>query len=579
MTPALGPYRRLLGYSARYWPLLAAAACGMVLEALSAGAFTWMMRPIVNETFVARNPDVGLLLPLAIVALFLVRGMATFVVDYAMARTGRGVVRDLRSALMAKFLAIPPAALAAEPAPARISRLSYDTEQVAQASAEALKILLTDVLTVLVLLTVMLAQSVKVTLALLLLAPAVGGITVAVSRRYRRLHGRIQEGMASMAAHAEQTLAASDEVRLHGAEAIELGRFQSEAERNFRLHLKVESTRAAASSLVQLAAAAALALVLYLAGREALAGRMDAGQFVALMTAMMAMIPSLKRLASVHALIGKGAAAAERIFAELDQPEEDAGGTLPIERARGELRFEEVGFAFPGESRAVLESVTFSIAPGTVAALVGRSGSGKTTIARLLARFHDPTHGRIMLDGHDLRAYRRADLRRQIAWVGQRVVLFDDSVAANIAYGDPKPDPSRLLRAARAAHALEFIEALPEGFATRLGEGGMRLSGGQRQRIALARAFYRDAPILILDEPSAALDAEAETALLDALEALAGERTVLLIAHRLRTVERADLILVLDRGRIVEEGTHAALLDAGGLYASLYRASQQERSP
>ncbi len=198
----------------------------------------------------------------------------------------------------------------------------------------------------LVLLTVMLAQSVKVTLALLLLAPAVGGITVAVSRRYRRLHGRIQEGMASMAAHAEQTLAASDEVRLHGAEAIELGRFQSEAERNFRLHLKVESTRAAASSLVQLAAAAALALVLYLAGREALAGRMDAGQFVALMTAMMAMIPSLKRLASVHALIGKGAAAAERIFAELDQPEEDAGGTLPIERARGELRFEEVGFAF-----------------------------------------------------------------------------------------------------------------------------------------------------------------------------------------------------------------------------------------
>lgn len=255
MTPALGPYRRLLGYSARYWPLLAAAACGMVLEALSAGAFTWMMRPIVSETFVARNPDVGLLLPLAIVALFLVRGMATFVVDYAMARTGRGVVRDLRSALMAKFLAIPPAALAAEPAPARISRLSYDTEQVAQASAEALKILLTDVLTVLVLLTVMLAQSVKVTLALLLLAPAVGGITVAVSRRYRRLHGRIQEGMASMAAHAEQTLAASDEVRLHGAEAIELGRFQSEAERNFRLHLKVESTRAAASSLVQLAAA------------------------------------------------------------------------------------------------------------------------------------------------------------------------------------------------------------------------------------------------------------------------------------------------------------------------------------
>jgi subfamily B ATP-binding cassette protein MsbA len=579
VTPAPGPYHRLLRYSARRWPLLAAAALGMAVEALSAGAFTWMMRPIVNETFVARNPEVGLLLPLSIVLLFLVRGLATFVVDYAMARTGRGVVCDLRCALMERFLALPPTELAAEAVPARLSRLSYDTEQVAQASAEALKILLTDVLTVLVLLAVMLLQSVKVTLALLVLAPAVGGITLAVSRRYRRLHGRIQEGMAGMAAQAEESLAAADEVRLHGAESAVLARFRTAAERNFRLHLKVETTRAAASSLVQLAAAVALALVLYLAGREALAGRMDAGEFVALMTAMMAMIPSLKRLASVHALIGKGAAAAERIFAELDRPEEDPGGPLPLARARGEIRFEEVGFSFPGEARAVLESVSFAIAPGTVTALVGRSGSGKTTIARLLPRFLDPVRGRILLDGRDLGEYRRADLRRQIAWVGQRVMLFDDTVAANIAYGDPQPDPKRLRQAARDAHALDFIEALPQGFATRLGEQGLRLSGGQRQRIALARAFYRKAPILILDEPSAALDAESEAAFLDALGALAGERTILLIAHRLRTVERADQILVLDAGRIVESGRHADLLALGGLYAALYRASREERSP
>lgn len=576
MSRSSGPYRRLLAYSARRWPLLTAAALGMIVEALSAGAFTWLMRPIVNETFVARNPEVGLLLPLAIVALFLVRGIATFVVDYAMARTGRGVVRDLRSALMAKFLAVPPAELSKEAVPARVSRLSYDTEQVAQASAEALKILITDLLSVLVLLVVMLAQSVKVTLALLVLAPAVGGITAAVSRRYRRLHGRIQQGMAEMAAHAEQTLAAADEVRLHAAERVELERHNREAERNFRLHLKVETTRAAASSMIQVAAAVALALVLYLAGREALAGRMDAGEFVALMTAMMAMIPSLKRLASVHALIGKGAAAAERIFAELDRPDEDAGGPVPIVRARGEIRFESVSFAFPGANRAVLESVSFTAQPGTFTALVGRSGSGKTTIARLLARFYDPRDGRILLDGRDLREYRRADLRRQIAWVGQRVMLFDDTVAANIAYGEEAIDHARLLRAARDAHALEFIEALPEGFATRVGEQGARLSGGQRQRIALARAFYRDAPILILDEPSAALDAEAEAVFLEALERLAGQRTMLLIAHRLRTVERADQILVLDRGRICECGTHAELLASGGLYATLYRASQQE---
>ena len=570
-------YRRLLGRARRYWPLLAGASVGMLIEALAAGAFTALMEPMVNETFVARNPDVRWTLPLAIVALFLVRGAATFATDYGMARAGRSVVRDLRRDVLAKYLRLPSSRFDLEPVPAMVSRLNYDTEQVTQASSEAIKVILTDTLTIIVLLGVMLYQSPRVTLVMLVLAPLIGVISSTVGKRYRRINRGIQEGVANMAQAAEQALSAQQEVKIYGTQAGEIERYGVLADRNLHLGIKVEATRAGASSLVQILAAVALAVILVVAGMEAARGRMSAGGFVAMLTAMMAMLPSLKRITNVQALIQRGVAAAERLFSILDSADEADAGRHPIVRARGDIEFRDVGVTYAGHAQAALQGISFTAAPGTVTAIVGRSGSGKSTLIRLLPRFYEATQGTVLLDGRPLQDYRRADLRRQIALVGQRVMLFDDSVAANIGYGEPAgTDPARVRQAAEAANALEFIERLPGGMQARIGENGGLLSGGQRQRLAIARAILKDAPILILDEATAALDTESERLVQSALDRLIPDRTTLVIAHRLSTIEHADQVLVLDGGRLVEQGTHAQLLARGGLYAHLHRMQFRE---
>ncbi len=565
-------YRRLLRLAWRYWPLLAAATVGMVIEALAAGAFASLMEPMVNETIVARNNDLRLTLPLAIIALFIVRGIATFATDYGMAKAGRGVVRDLRQALMAKYLRLPNSRFDAEPTPAMVSRLSYDTEQLAHASTNSLKILVTDTLTIAVLFAVMVYQSYRVTAAVIVIVPLIGLIVNLVSRRYRRINRGIQDGVADMTAAAEQTLAGQQEVKIYNAQHTESERYARLIQRNMRLNVKVESTRATASALVQLLAAVALAMILYYAGREAVKGRMDPGQFVAIMTAMMAMLPSIKRLTNVQSSIQRGVAAAQRLFDLLDAPEEPDTGRHRPDRVRGELRFERVSLRYQGAEDTALRDVSFTARPGTVTAIVGRSGSGKTTLAQLIPRFYEPEHGRILLDGIPLGEYALADLRRQIALVGQRAMLFDDSVAANIAFGAQADASLEAIRAAaERAHAIEFIDCLPAGMETRIGENGALLSGGQRQRLALARAFLKDAPILILDEATAALDSESEQLVQDALDRLIPHRTTLVIAHRLATVEHADQVLVLDKGALVEQGSHAELLARGGLYAHLHR--------
>jgi subfamily B ATP-binding cassette protein MsbA len=558
-------YRRLLGRARRYWLLLAAAAVGMVFEAAAAGAFTALMEPMVNETFVARNPEVRWTLPLAIVGLFLLRGIATFCTDYGMARAGRSVVRDLRHDILAKYLRLPSARFDQEPVPSMVSRLNYDTEQVTQASSEAIKTILTDSLTIVVLLGVMLYQSPRVTLVMLVLAPLIALISSAVGKRYRRINRGIQDGVANMAQVAEQALSAQQEVKIYGAQASELARYDELIDRNLRLGTKVEATRAAASSVVQLLAAVALAVILLVAGLEAAKGRMDAGSFVAMLTAMMAMLPSLKRITNVQALIQRGVAAADRLFAILDSADEPDGGSVAVERMRGEIEFRNVSLRYAGSDEPALQGLSFKAAPGTVTAIVGRSGSGKSTLIRLLPRFYEASEGEVLVDGRPVQDYRLADLRRQIALVGQRVMLFDDSVAANIAYGMPGADPDRIRAAAEAANAMEFIERLPGGMQARIGENGGLLSGGQRQRLAIARAILKDAPILILDEATAALDTESERLVQAALDRLIPDRTTLVIAHRLSTVEHADQVLV-----------HAELLARGGLYAHLHRMQFRE---
>ena len=565
-------YRRLLGFASKYRGLLWTALLGMVVEAAAGGAFTKLMEPIVNRTFVVKDASGDLLLPAAIVGLFVLRGIAGYVTDYNMARAGRGVARDMRVAVLGKYLRLPGLRFDAEPVPSMLNRLGSDSDQVAQAAIDAAKVMLQQSFQIIASLVVMVWISWQVTLAILLLTPPLAWVMDKVGKRYRRYSHRIQESSSALMQTASQVLGGQQEVKVYGAREAEHERYGRMADHHRTLVLKVESTRSISSAMVQLMGAVGLAVLLFVAGREAAAGRLSAGGFFSLMIAMIAIIPSLRSLTNVQNMLQRGVASAERLFAVLDAEEEPDSGTRPLQRAQGLVEFRDVDARYLGQETPALQGISFTARPGTVTAIVGRSGSGKSTLVKLIPRFYDPAAGSILLDGHPLQDYRLADLRRQIALVGQQVMLFDGSVADNIAYGELREaGEDALADAVRAANAQEFVERLPSGLAEDIGVNGGRLSGGQRQRLAIARAVLKDAPILILDEATAALDNESERLVQDALDRLMPDRTTLVIAHRLSTIEHADQVLVLDQGRLVERGTAAELLAQGGLYAHLHR--------
>ena len=570
-------YRRLMGFTRPYRGVLLVAMVGMLLEGAAAGLFGLLTKPMVDETFVARNQEFSLLMPLGIVGIFVVRGVAGYLSDLFMAKAGRGIARDMRVGAMAKYLRLPGLRFDSEPVPSMLVRLGSDSDQVAQAAIDSAKVMLQQSLQVIFMLAVMLYASWRVTCVVLLLAPAISWLMDKVGKRYRRFGHRVQESATELMLAADQALSNQQEVKVYGAQHVEMQRYSDLANEYLRLNLKVEATRSISSAVVQLTGAVGLALMLFFAGSEALEGRLTAGGFVQLMLAMMAIIPALKQLTNVQGMLQRGIVSADRLFAVLDAEDEADCGQRRLQRTQGVLEFRNVQARYPGQAQAALAGISFTARPGTVTAIVGRSGSGKSTLVKLIPRFYEPESGQILLDGHSLSEYPLADLRRQVAMVGQQVMLFDGSVVRNVAYGElQQANANAVTQALRAANAMEFVSQLPDGVDTHIGAKGGKLSGGQRQRLAIARAMLKDAPILILDEATAALDNESERLVQEALATLIPDRTTLVIAHRLSTIEHADQVLVLDEGRLVEQGTHTELLAQGGLYAHLHAMQFRE---
>jgi len=572
-------YKRLLGYTRRFRAAGLIAVLGMIIDPACLSLFTSLLKTLVDKIFVEKDPYTIFWMPIWIIAIFTVRGIASYATDYGIAYVGRNVVQAIRIDVFASYLRLPATFFAKEPSGQQISRITYTSEQVASASADSLKVAVTEGLTVVGMLCVMLYWSAYLAMALLVLVPCVVVIVTVISRRYRKISKRIQGNMGTVTSAVEEAVAANREVRIYGGQTRESDRFGEIAERQRRLNLKVSATSAASSATIQTVGAVALATLVFLGSRPDVIGSITPGIFTAVLTAMGGMLPSLKRLAGIQASLQKGVTAAEDLFEIIDTPAEIDTGTEDLVRTRGDIRFENIHLVYERNNHVALRGVDLVCKPGTVTALVGRSGSGKSSLVSLLPRFYQPTDGRILVDGRDYSQYTLPSLRRQIAWVGQNVVLFDDTVAANIAYGEMAgASEDEIIAAAKAANAMEFIERLPEGLQTQIGQGGNSLSGGQRQRIAIARAILKNAPILVLDEATSALDTESERLIQDALTRLMRDRTTLVIAHRLSTIEHADQIAVMDQGRIVELGTHRELLDIGGQYSALHRMQFHEQA-
>jgi len=567
-------YLRLLSYVRPHARIFGIAVLAMVATAATEPLFPAFMKPLLDGGFSGQSGGAAftpLQFALALVGIFMLRGIFSFVASYCSAWVSNRVVLDLRAAMFARLVRFPSSFFDERSSGTLMSKIAYDVAGVTAAATSVLTVMVRDSIAVIGLLAWLFYLNWKLTLVALAVFPMVSIVVRLFSRRLREMSRGAQDAMGSLSHVLQETIESHKVVKVFGGQEYETARFMKANQQLRGFNMRQTVPAALTVPITQILASMALAIIIYIGLQESIAQRATIGEFVSFVTAMLMMLAPLKHLTEISAPLQRGLAAAESVFGLIDESVEPDTGTILLKRAQGHVTFDRVSFTYATRTEPALKEINLTIAPGETVALVGGSGGGKTTLANLLPRFYTPSSGRITLDGHDIQLLTLDSLRGNIALVSQEVVLFNDTIAANIAYGRlGSISREAIVAAAEAAHAMDFIRETPQGLDTLIGENGMRLSGGQRQRLAIARALLKDAPLLVLDEATSALDSESERQVQAALEVLMRGRTTLVIAHRLSTIERADRILVMGQGRIVEAGRHADLLAAGGTYARLY---------